>query len=290
LARELAHRVAVAVVGIPVVVACLALGGWVLGVLIAAFAAVGAWELYRLARGRGERPFAWIGASASAGLVLLAVTESAGGFAGRAFWLVLGLTLVLLALSVWLRWPGGNPLSAVSSTVLGVVYVGGGLAFVPLLRSAGTSLHGAGAGRALAMSLVLLPLVVTWVGDSAAYFVGRGLGRHKLAPHASPGKTVEGALAGLAGSALAGAAVAAWAWADLPGVASPPLTGAWIGAVLGAVGQVGDLAESVLKREAGVKDSGRLLPGHGGVLDRVDALLLAFPTTWLLLVIVGVLP
>jgi phosphatidate cytidylyltransferase len=171
-----------------------------------------------------------------------------------------------------------------------VLYVGGGLAFVPLLRSAAPALHGADVGPALAMSFVLLPLLATWVGDSAAYFVGRGLGRHKLAPHASPGKTVEGALAGLAGSAAAGAAVASWALADLPAVPSPALAGVWMGAVLGAVGQIGDLAESILKREAGVKDSGRILPGHGGVLDRVDALLLAFPTTWLLLVAAGVIP
>ncbi|HZD04608.1 MAG TPA: phosphatidate cytidylyltransferase, partial [Longimicrobiales bacterium] len=100
--------------------------------------------------------------------------------------------------------------------------------------------------------------------------------------------TVTGAVAGLVGSGVAAAGVSAWALDGLPGLAVPLSSAVWIGLVLGAVGQLGDLAESVLKREAGVKDSGRILPGHGGVLDRVDALLFAVPVTWFLLLGTGI--
>src|SRR5690606_7668727 len=130
---------------------------------------------------------------------------------------------------------------------------------------------------------VLLPLLTTWAGDSAAYFAGRAWGRAKLAPTASPGKTVVGALAGLGGSVLAGVMVSVVLLADLPVHSVPPLAAGIIGLLLGMAAQVGDLVESVLKREAGVKDSGTLLPGHGGVLDRVDSLLFAFPVGWALL-------
>ena len=115
--------------------------------------------------------------------------------------------------------------------------------------------------------LVLLPL---WIGDSLAYFVGKAVGKHLLAPKISPKKTVEGAIANLAGCTLG-----AWGVGALLGVP------AWIslvtGALAGVLGQVGDLFESSLKRTAGLKDTGALLPGHGGVLDRIDSLLLAAP-------------
>jgi phosphatidate cytidylyltransferase len=286
---ELTRRVAVAVVGIPVTVACLLAGGWLLGALVAVAAAVGSHEFYGFARARGERPYVAVGMVASAGLVLLAVDRSLAAVAPPALLALVGLALALLAASVWLRWPDGRPMNAVATTVAGVLYVGGALAFVPLLRA--LPVAGAPRGGAwLASAYVLLPLVVTWVGDSAAYFAGRALGRHKLAPHASPGKTIEGAVAGLLGSAASGSLVAVWALDGVAAVPAPALTGAWLGAALGALGQVGDLAESVLKRDAGVKDSGRLLPGHGGVLDRVDALLFAFPGTWALLALVGLAP
>ncbi|MEQ9569473.1 MAG: phosphatidate cytidylyltransferase, partial [Longimicrobiales bacterium] len=193
------------------------------------------------------------------------------------------LTLALLGVSVWRRWPDGHPLADTGATLAGVLYTGGALAFVPLLRALPETL-GLESDPWRASAFVLLPLLTTWAGDSAAFFVGHAVGRTKLAPHASPGKTVEGGLAGLAGAVAAAGLVAWWGPAAL-GV--PVALG--IGLVLGAGAQVGDLAESVLKRDAGVKDSGRLLPGHGGVLDRLDALLFAFPLAWLLLNLPGVL-
>ncbi len=122
-------------------------------------------------------------------------------------------------------------------------------------------------------AILLVILAMVWVGDSAAYFVGRAVGKHKLSPSLSPGKSWEGTAANLAGAMLVGAAISPWAGGGL-------LYGAGLGAVVSIAGQFGDLLESAFKRSAGVKDSGDLLPGHGGMLDRIDALILAAPAGW----------
>jgi phosphatidate cytidylyltransferase len=201
---------------------------------------------------------------------------------------LIAVTVVTLAVSVWLRWPGGEPLASVAVTVMGVIYVGCTLSFAVFLRGVSARAPER-ANLGAAVGFVLLPLVCTWVGDTAAYFAGRAWGRTKLFPTASPGKTVVGGVAGLIGSAVAGGTVAALALAALPTLRVPVAMGALIGAVLGVVTPIGDVAESVLKREAGVKDSGRLLPGHGGFLDRVDALLFAFPAAYALFVMLEVI-
>ena len=133
--------------------------------------------------------------------------------------------------------------------------------------------------------LVLAAMAIVWIADTAAYFAGRAFGRHKLAPQVSPGKTWEGVYGALA-------AVAVYALALVPladaaghsGVVTPAAVAGWVACalVLVALSVEGDLFESLLKRHAGAKDSGRLLPGHGGVLDRIDALLAAMPAAALL--------
>jgi len=123
--------------------------------------------------------------------------------------------------------------------------------------------------------LLLFALVITWVGDSAAYFVGRTLGRHPFAPHLSPKKTWEGSAASFVGSLLAGLAMARWGASQIH-----PAQVLGMAAAGNVAGQMGDLLESAYKRSAGVKDSGALLPGHGGILDRIDALVLTFPVVW----------
>jgi phosphatidate cytidylyltransferase len=126
------------------------------------------------------------------------------------------------------------------------------------------------------MAWVLAVVLSTWAGDSAAYLAGRTFGRHRLAPAVSPGKTIEGAVGGLLAAVLVSTAVFGVSGA------LPAWAGALVGAGLGVCGQLGDLSESFLKRQAGVKDSGDLIPGHGGMLDRVDALLFAFPAALLM--------
>jgi phosphatidate cytidylyltransferase len=132
---------------------------------------------------------------------------------------------------------------------------------------------------------LLLPIVVVAVSDTAQYYSGRAFGRHKLAPLVSPAKTVEGAVGGLVVAAIAGAWVAP-RWLGVAAVPTHPvplLAGAALGAILALAGMIGDLFESFLKRSAGVKDSSALIPGHGGVLDRIDSHLFAAPLYYLLL-------
>jgi phosphatidate cytidylyltransferase len=121
--------------------------------------------------------------------------------------------------------------------------------------------------------LLLFALVITWAGDTAAYFVGRSIGTHALAPHLSPKKTWEGTVASFLGSLIVALVFVRWIHAPLPYLLG-------MAAVGNVAGQVGDLLESAYKRSAGIKDSGSLLPGHGGVLDRIDALILAVPVVW----------
>ena len=290
-ASELSRRVAVAAVGIPLVIGALYIGGWALGALVAGAAVIAALEFYRLAEVRGVRPFSALGGAASGALVLLATARPTPDGLGPLFLgVTIAVTLLSLAGAIWLRWPGGDPLAAASITVAGVLYTGGTLAFVPLLRAVTSSVPGAAAGQIAAMGFVFLPLLTTWAGDTAAYFAGRAWGRTKLAPSVSPGKTVVGAVAGLAGSTAVAVLLSALALGELREVGVGLVTAAWIGLLLGAAGQLGDLAESMLKREAGVKDSGKVLPGHGGMLDRIDSLLFSVPTAWGLLALAGVIP
>jgi phosphatidate cytidylyltransferase len=127
--------------------------------------------------------------------------------------------------------------------------------------------------------LLLFALAITWAADTSAYFVGSAIGKHPLAPHISPRKTWEGSIGSMVGSLIAAAILARWI--DIS------LTHLFVMAVIGNIaGQMGDLLESACKRSAGVKDSGGLLPGHGGILDRIDALILCFPVLWYYLVLV----
>jgi phosphatidate cytidylyltransferase len=121
--------------------------------------------------------------------------------------------------------------------------------------------------------ILLFALVIIWVGDTAAYFIGRSIGRHALAPQISPKKTWEGTVASFVGSLVVAVIFARWINVSLAHLLGMAAAG-------NVAGQVGDLLESACKRSAGVKDSGRLLPGHGGVLDRIDALILAIPVVW----------
>ena len=155
----------------------------------------------------------------------------------------------------------GLPAAGISSS---------GFILVAFPLSYAVRLHGL---RTQGPVLLLFAMVIVWVSDTAAYFVGRSIGRHALAPHLSPKKTWEGTIAGFLGSLAVGFAFARWLNVPLVHLLGMAAAG-------NVAGQVGDLLESAYKRSAGVKDSGSLLPGHGGVLDRIDALILAIPVVW----------
>jgi phosphatidate cytidylyltransferase len=197
-------------------------------------------------------------------------------------------------LALWRSTDLKDYLVATSVTIFGDLYIGLALSCLVPIRFS-TSYLGGGwmlvrrAEGSLALPLgtrlVLLLFVIIWAGDTSAYLVGRPLGRKPFFPRISPRKTWEGALAGLAGSLLAAWAFAHWFWktADMKTVM---LIAAWVA----VAGQVGDLVESAIKRGANQKDSGTLLPGHGGFLDRIDSLLFAAPALWLAMWIQGFLP
>lgn len=285
MASELTKRVAVAAIGIPVALVVIYAGGWLLGLLLAVIAAMASLELFRMAGNSGVRAFLVPGAILAVAPVLLATgLESSMSAAAWSWYTFVAMTLLVSALAIFRRGPTGAPLAAIAVTVFGGFFTGGTLAFAVFLRGMDvlvdqTAARWAGAG------MLLFPLILTWISDTAAYAGGRLLGRRRLIPSVSPAKTVEGALAGVAGTVLAGAVYAHMVFDGWFGLPVGLLAGAAIGLVVSPVAQLGDLAESVLKRAAGVKDSGTVLPGHGGVLDRFDSLFFAIPVTyWLLLV------
>ena len=145
-----------------------------------------------------------------------------------------------------------------------------GLILIAFPLSYALRLHGL---RVQGRPLLLFALVITWVGDSAAYFVGRSIGKHALAPRLSPKKTWEGTVASFLGSLIVAIIFVRFMTVPLPHLLGMAAAG-------NLAGQVGDLLESAYKRSSGIKDSGSLLPGHGGVLDRIDALILAIPVVW----------
>ena len=286
---ELGSRLAVAGVGIPLVAGLIYMGGWVLAGLMALVAVLGMREFAHLAAQRDVQVFTTAGVLAGLLLVASAAWEPNGmAHAARSWSLLVALTLTLLIAAVFLRSSESQPLAAVSATVMGVVYLAGTLTFALLIRHFGDTRAFAGAANPPAWEgtvLLVFPMLVTWFGDSVAYFCGKRFGKAKLAPKVSPNKTVLGAVTGLAGAMLAGGVWGAVALSRTSSLPVPWWAAVIMGLALGALAQVGDLAESVLKREAGVKDSGQLLPGHGGVLDRFDALYFTIPAAYALFVL-----
>ncbi len=274
---NLIRRVAFAVVAIPLALGLIWYGGYPLAIVLGAAAALGARELFDLATRGNVRPLRPLGITSAALFPPLvywagATAESRAGawqaapYVG-AVWVIVLLTWVLAA-----RRPADRPVSVAGITFLAVVYTGALPAFLLAIR------HGQYGLRSWPGAwLVFFPLVVTWVCDTAAMFGGRAFGGPKLAPLVSPGKTRSGSVAGLFGGLLVAPLFAALVFSRV-GPEIPLGQLLVIAGVLSVVGQIGDLAESLFKREAGVKDSSQLIPGHGGVLDRFDSLYFVIPT------------
>jgi phosphatidate cytidylyltransferase len=233
--------------------------GWMFNTLVVLASAAALWELVRLFEQAGrpvDRGLALVmgvGVTASFGAARLLEPDALPVFS------LLMAVVAVLAAPVW---RGTPDVERSAHTLLAIMYVGWLLGFGILLHH--TSPLGDG--------LILYVVGVTWLGETAAYLVGSTVGRRKLAPVISPRKSVEGALAQLVASIATGAALGAWL---LPTCG----LGLWLGAgaLLGVAGQFGDLAESAIKRSVGTKDTGALIPGHGGVLDRIDSLLFNLP-------------
>ncbi len=262
-------------------------GRYIFATLIALVIGIALREYNAMLRHAGHRPVAWVGYLTSGALLLAALFER---------WDRWGATIVTASLALTLiaaifRADQQSTLTDWALTVAGTCYLGLLGAHLILLRDLAGPLdsfiqqidrigrwqYGAGTSTALGLGWYLLAQIVTWMCDVGAYLVGRTWGRHKLAPAISPGKTIEGGLGGMALGALT-CVFCVWAFA-LP---LHPLAALGVGALLGIVGQLGDLAESLIKRQVGVKDSGNLIPGHGGIFDRYDSLLVIVAATYYL--------
>jgi len=274
---NLVRRVGFAAVAIPLALLIVWYGGLPLVGLLAVAGALGSRELFDLAERGQVRPARALGLLSAAAVAPLTyatiAAEDVRVMVANAWPYAAGLWLVLII--VWglmARAPSERPLEAVAVTVLAVAYTAGLPAFILAIRHSGFGRQNwAGAW------LVFFPLVVTWVVDSAAMFGGRAIGGPKLAPTVSPGKTRSGSIAGVVGGLLV-APLFGWAVFPRVGLGIPLWQLLAIAAVLGVIGQAGDLAESLFKRQAGVKDSSHIIPGHGGVLDRLDSLYFVVPT------------
>ncbi|MCL2724482.1 MAG: phosphatidate cytidylyltransferase [Polyangiaceae bacterium] len=260
---NLAVRIASAVVAAPILVGLLYEGPpWSFYILALSASLVGAWELFNMTHA-GDRP------SQTIGVAMTAVASLAMWFWGSDVRILATLVLFvpLLGPLLTLFSIGDMKTAALRACAMGFgpLFIGIPLTALALLRK--DLPDGAG--------YVVVAILFAWFSDTGGYFAGRFFGKHKLYEAVSPKKTMEGAVGGLVGSVFA--AVLAHAW-FLPSLSL--IRGIVLALVAGALGQAGDLGESLLKRSTGIKDSGAIVPGHGGILDRVDALLVTSAVTY----------
>ncbi len=262
------ERTLSAVAIVPPLLVVLLLGGpWIVALVLLLVALAGR-ETFRLLRDAGWPAQAWLGVAIALSVVIDAAAPSALAGSGA---ILAAIGIVLAAVGAFTRPEPRDGLVTWVATVFGAVYVGL-LGFVVRLEMGAPDLPtsaplaGLGSGR----TWVLVLILTVWSYDTGAYLVGRAVGRDRFLTHISPSKTYAGLVGGLAATTVV---LGAGFWA----AGQSPVLGALLGPVVGLVAQAGDLAESMLKRAAGAKDSGNLIPGHGGVLDRVDSFLFAAP-------------
>ncbi len=254
----------------PLILFCAWLGGWYFMGVVSIISILALHEFYGLATHKGATPATWLGLSSALVIdLMLFLGESA---TIPAFLVAMFMTLATIELFRNKK----NPILNVATTLMGLFYIALPFGFLILIRQ----LPGTGGSRG---GLIILIFLAVWICDSAAYLVGSRFGKHKLFPRVSPNKTIEGTLAGFV-FAIITAYVAHVTF--LPDVNVFAVLA--VGAICGSLGQASDLLESLFKRDAEVKDSSSLIPGHGGVLDRFDSEILVAPAVYLLFRLIAV--
>lgn len=280
--KNLLQRLLSAAVLLPIIALLVWLGEPLVSIAVMAIAIIALHELFTLFRGGGYTPRRSAGYLSVMLFVVAAAVRTSVPLDWTGFALV---TAILASLSVEL--PRRNRQQSLvhwALTLSGATYIGWTLAHFVLLRA----IDGPPLLRAPLSFLRLEPgaawivcvMTITFVNDTGAYFTGRALGRHRMAPYISPKKSWEGALGGLIAATLSGAALV-----PLLGLPIMVVMGGLLGAVGSITGQAGDLAESLIKRQVDIKDSGNIIPGHGGILDRIDSLLFTAPVLYYMIVI-----
>ena len=268
---ESLKRVLVAVVGIPLIIGSIYSGGAYFILVLTAIALLSQNEYYNLAKISGFRVDKILGMASGLLILLLIYLE------GEEFILHFLLVATLLILIVEIFKKESSPLNSSAALIFGIIYPTLMIGTLYPLRNMGSS------GAELGLNIVFALIAGVWVCDTAAYYIGKAVGKHKLLERVSPKKTWEGSIAGFIAALIFLTALKYYGF--LPAIQSYEKVIA-IAVIAGVGGQLGDLFESLLKRDAGVKDSGKFLPGHGGVLDRFDALIFAAPIAYIYLNIV----
>ncbi len=279
---DLKQRVLTAIIALPVALGLLILGGVWFSLLILFLVLVGESEFYRIVEMKGLEPMR------ITGYILATLLVFVAHFSNE-YYLNLFLTMAILFIFIMqlYRRDVKTAISSISATIVSIVYVAWLISHAILLRNIGTELVGK-YGVVLqkiadliinpdymGLSYLILVLAVTFLADTAAYFVGKSYGKHKLAPVVSPKKTWEGAIAGVVSSVIVAVIVK-----YIMRIQMDTVYIALLGFLLGVFGILGDLSESLLKRDVDIKDSGNIFPGHGGVLDRLDSLMFNVPITY----------
>jgi phosphatidate cytidylyltransferase len=263
--HSLLLRVLTAVVGIPVILVLLWAGGWILFGGLVVVVGVASYEMHRMLAGEGKHPLSLLSLALSLAFLVAAMLP-----AWREPIIEGGISLLLLVSLTWLilgRKTLEGSLVDWALTMAVPLYIGWPLSFFLLLR-------GRHFGLSTGFWWVVVVLLGVWAFDSAAFFTGKFLGRHKLATLVSPSKTWEGVMGGIIGGVVATILTTR--------LVNIPIYHAMIlGVLIGVAGQIGDLAESLMKRQTHVKDSSHLFPGHGGMLDRIDSQLFAVIVVYL---------
>lgn len=270
----LGTRVLTALVAAPLFIGLIWWGEWLFAALIALLSVLAYREYGQMWNRKDVRVPMALGAGAAAALAGAAQLWGAAALAP----VLLGATALLLLLPVFR--PDDWNIRDAAISLAGVLYCGWLMAHWVLLRNltpgGGSRPELFGFALPPGFAAIMFAFLCTWVTDTCAYFGGRLLGRHKLAPKVSPGKTIEGFVTGAAAAAVAGGLLSGW-------VLPVWMGGAALGLGVSLLGQVADLIESALKRYTGVKDSGTILPGHGGILDRFDSALFTLPLVYYVL-------